>query len=281
MSLRYPLSLQKITKQKVAVTHRMVAIDLKAAHSTVVVAVRLLSFYTINAGWSMLEALYHGDIALFTRINQEWTARWLDLLLQLFSSVPLLWALLVVTVTILVRRCWRKCHKPIERQFRLKKILVACLLLACSVALTEGTTYTIKYYSNRQRPYHALGGARYTDGAEWIRRPVDAPSRDKRGSSFVSGHASNSMAFAVTMGYLCPPLKPFIYALPACVGYSRIYLGRHYPSDVIGGWILGWLLSSCVCRVFRARIPPLAARRVLKTPTCQKRVIAHNRSIYS
>lgn len=231
----------------------------------------------------MLDALYNGDIAIFTKINQEWTAAWLDPLMRLFSAAPLLWAFLIVTVTFLVRRCWRKCHKPIERQFRLKEILAACLLLACSILLTEGATYTIKHYSNRQRPYHVLVGARYLDGNEWVRRPVGAPVRDKRGSSFVSGHASNSMAFAVSLGYLCPPLKPFMYALPACVGYSRVYLGRHYPSDVISGWLLGWLLSSCVWRIFRARIsrPRGASASFLnKMPMLQKRAIAHNRRIY-
>lgn len=203
----------------------------------------------------MLEFLLGIDIALFSRINQEWISPGLDPLMKLLSSVPLLWAILIMVVTGLVRRSWRISPGLFSRKCGLRKILVACLLMVCTAAVTDGVTHAAKHYYKRQRPYHVLAGARYPDGNQWVRRPIDAPVKDKPGSSFVSGHASNSMALAVTLAFVCPPLKPFIYALPLSVGYSRIYLGRHYPFDVVAGWLLGWLLSSCICRIFQGRVP--------------------------
>ncbi|HWQ61496.1 MAG TPA: phosphatase PAP2 family protein, partial [Negativicutes bacterium] len=74
------------------------------------------------------------------------------------------------------------------------------------------------------------------------------------GYSFPSGHAMVSLCFYGMVAYLLcrhlPRLAPqlLVYGLTAAlvtaVGFSRIYLGVHYPSDVLGGYIAGgtWLL---------------------------------------
>ena len=73
------------------------------------------------------------------------------------------------------------------------------------------------------------------------------------GFSFPSGHAMGSMAFYGLIAYLLIRHNPslvqrflvtLIFALiVGLIGFSRIYLGVHYPSDVLGGYIagLGWL----------------------------------------
>ncbi len=79
----------------------------------------------------------------------------------------------------------------------------------------------------RVRPYEAL------EGLELItRRPSDF--------SFPSGHAGACFAVASAM-FLCLPRKAGIpaVALAALISFSRLYVGVHYPTDVLGGMVIG------------------------------------------
>ena len=73
-----------------------------------------------------------------------------------------------------------------------------------------------------------------------------------RGLSFPSGHSQASMAFALTMilalrreGVRHPSVW-LMLLFPVIVGWTRTYLGVHYPSDVLAGWMLG---AACVLTV--------------------------------
>jgi len=66
------------------------------------------------------------------------------------------------------------------------------------------------------------------------------------GLSFPSGHSQASMAFACTVVLVAWRMKVStkryalgVFLLPLIVGWTRTYLGVHYPTDVIGGWVLG------------------------------------------
>ncbi len=64
--------------------------------------------------------------------------------------------------------------------------------------------------------------------------------------SLPSNHAVNSSAAAVFLHMLYPSTAWISLPLVAIIGLSRVYLGAHYVSDVLGGWILGGLLGSSI-----------------------------------
>jgi len=61
--------------------------------------------------------------------------------------------------------------------------------------------------------------------------------------SFPSGHSANSVYMAVTYSFLFPELAVLAYGLAVTICLSRVYLGAHYPSDVVAGASLGAVIA--------------------------------------
>ncbi len=71
-----------------------------------------------------------------------------------------------------------------------------------------------------------------------------------RGSSFPSSHAANSMAIATVLALLFRRLSPWIFLFPLMVGWSRVYMGKHFPFDVVSGYLVGVLAVLVIWWVF-------------------------------
>ena len=78
--------------------------------------------------------------------------------------------------------------------------------------------------------------------------------------SFPSGHAASSFACAVVLVSFAPRLRGPLYAFAALIALSRLYVGVHYPLDVLGGALWGLVVGKAVLDLEDAR-PVLPRRR--------------------
>lgn len=104
--------------------------------------------------------------------------------------------------------------------------------MAAGLTATLGATYILKNTVKRERPFQ-----KYPEN-------VIADSHTNE-YSFPSGHTSTAFSLATSLSLQCPKwyvIAPsFLYA--GAVGYSRLYLGMHYPSDVAAGAVIGVAFS--------------------------------------
>jgi undecaprenyl-diphosphatase len=73
------------------------------------------------------------------------------------------------------------------------------------------------------------------------------------GSSLPSGHAATSFAGAVVLAYLFRRGLPLFFVLAVAIAYSRVYVGVHYPSDVLAGAALGAAVALAALSLLRVR----------------------------
>ena len=71
------------------------------------------------------------------------------------------------------------------------------------------------------------------------------------GSSFPSGHTATSFACATVLSFFVPRAAPAFYLLALAIGFSRIYVGVHWPLDVLGGIVLGVAVGLAVTALLR------------------------------
>ncbi len=102
-------------------------------------------------------------------------------------------------------------------------VVMALLLLVVSNAVSE----QLKQLFQRPRPCLALETVRLLVGCS------------KTNFSFPSSHASNITAQALLFAYSYRPIAVPLFLVAAAVGYSRVYVGVHYPLDVVGGILVG------------------------------------------
>ena len=100
-----------------------------------------------------------------------------------------------------------------------------------AVAVERSLYFVLKNSFRRNRPQDAIAGFR-----SFI-RPSDQ-------FSFPSGHTSGAFLFAVFMAQLLPALTPILMLWAASIGFSRVFLGVHFPTDTLMGALLGSTVAS-------------------------------------
>ncbi|MFV0564511.1 MAG: phosphatase PAP2 family protein [Flavobacteriaceae bacterium] len=168
----------------------------------------------------MIDQLLQYDTQLFLYLNNlgsaTWDWLWLAITARL-TFVPLYGILLYL----------------LYKKFGLKSLLVFVIVVALMITFTDQVTNMFKRGFQRTRP---CGEADLIDQMRFI-----AVRCGKYG--FFSGHSSNSMAAAIFAGLMLKPYyKNLIFILIAwslIVAYSRVYVGVHYPLDLLCGLIFG------------------------------------------
>ncbi|RXP47066.1 phosphatase PAP2 family protein [Lutibacter sp. HS1-25] len=177
----------------------------------------------------MLDILIQKDIELLIFLNNlgttQWDGFWL-FITNKFSAIPLYLLLLYFSY----------------KYYGFKKTMVVLVFVALLITVTDQTSNLFKYGFKRLRPCH-------DDTIAHLVRLVKATCGGR--FSYFSAHAANSMAIAIFFGMLFKKqlkyLLPILIFWSLLVSYSRIYIGVHFPLDVLTGIFIGGFYGFLCC----------------------------------
>ncbi len=162
----------------------------------------------------MQNFIMHIDSTLFHVLNGILTSPPTDHLFTFLTSIRLTWPIYAFMALFI--------------GFTYKKQgIIALLALALTLGITDQfSTHVLKPMVNRERPCRQ---------ETTIRLLIPCGP----GQSFPSTHAINNGCLAMFIGIMFPQMRIWVLVFALLVCYSRIYVGVHYPLDVLGGLAFG------------------------------------------
>ncbi len=178
----------------------------------------------------MIQEILQWDTELFLYLNNLGQP-WLDKLMVLFSEIWV-WIPLYMGVAYLF-----------FKKFGLQDALFFTALCVVGILITDqGSVQLFKEVFKRPRPCQE----------EELMSQMRFLASHCGLYGFISSHAANTFGFAVLAGGILKPILPkakmWLLIWAAVVSYSRIYLGVHYPLDIICGALFGSLVGMMLLR---------------------------------
>ena len=174
------------------------------------------------------------DVYLFGEVREQYETS-LKAFIRVFTDIgsPAVWFLVV----------------PILWAAKKKHAAAALFIALFSVILIAAS---MKYAIDRPRPFDII------QAVDPVYRPSDA--------SFPSAHAMTIFAAAVTLGKKWRKALIPLLVLAAAVGYSRVYIGVHFPYDVAGGALIGILVGLFASSLDLTRLVHWTDKEILCKP---------------
>jgi undecaprenyl-diphosphatase len=211
---------------------------IESVHARLIVG-KLLIVATLAIAVTQLPAVTHMDLATVQLVHQHTTGSLTAVFLavtQLASTDVILIVAAGAALLLAVKHHWR-----------------GAVALAISVLATQAVVSVAKVLMSRPRP----------DDASAVVEPA--------GFSFPSAHSASAVALYAMLALIAANAMRNRPSAPACaaaaglviaVGASRVYLGAHYPTDVLAGWLIGGVVvvgSWALCSRLPAGRPTAAA----------------------
>ena len=127
-------------------------------------------------------------------------------------------------------------HTPLVKGFLRRNREL--FLIGISLVLTQALVYVLKFFFAQPRPFLSL---------EDVRLLLTYGAHD----SFPSGHAAMFAALATSIFPFHKRLGIVVAVLALLIGFSRVYVGVHYPYDVVAGFCIGFLVPYAARKFFQ------------------------------